>query len=155
MMTFVAVVEESSFTRAADKLAVTPTAISKQIKQLEGQLGQQLLDRDTRKGKVTEIGQRFYEHCKRIEHEMKVAAAFVQSQHEEPQGRLRISCSLMFAHAYLVKHLHEFSERYPTLQLEVEVADRIPDMEREDFDLLIGFKIMPQIDCTFFFNYSY
>lgn len=146
MMAFIAVVEENSFTRAAEKLNVTTTAISKQIKQLENHVGQQLLDRNTRKVKITEIGQRFYDHCKRVEQETKAAEAFIQSQSEEPQGRLRIRCAIMFAKVYLIKHLQEFRERYPLIQVEIDLADRIPDMEREEFDIVAGFKMRPEID---------
>lgn len=146
MSVFVAVAEEQSFTKAAEKLAVTPTAISKQIKQLEARLQQQLLERSTRKVKITELGEQFYTHCKRVEQEIAGVEGFIQSQNTEPQGRLRILSSLFFAHSHLINNLQEFHERYPRIQLDIELAERIPDMEREDFDILMGFSLLPQID---------
>ena len=143
---FIAVVEEQSFTKAANKLAVTPTAISKQIKELESRFHQQLLLRSTRQVSITEIGERFYQHCKRVEQEIGAVWQFIQFQQVEPQGKLRILSSLFFAHSWLLQYLPEFHERYPLIQLEIELADRIPDIEREGFDLLIGFSLLPQID---------
>jgi DNA-binding transcriptional LysR family regulator len=144
ILTFIAVAEEHSFTRAAKRLSITTTAVSKQIKLLEQQLGQQLLVRDTRNTLITEVGEQFYSHCKRIEEEMQAAENFIQAQTMEPQGTLRILCSLMFAQSHLVNYLYEFHQLYPRVQLNIELADRIPDMEREHFDLLVGFRIYPE-----------
>ena len=145
MMTFIAVVEAKSFTQAARRLSITPTAVSKQIKQLEEHLTQQLLERDTRKVKVTEIGEQFYTHCKRVEQEVMAAKTFIRSQSIEPQGQLRILCAMIFANTYLIKNLQIFHERYPKIQLNIELAERIPDREDENFDILVGFSLLPQI----------
>lgn len=138
-LTFIAVVEEQSFTKAAAKLGITPTAVSKQIKELEAQFNQQLLTRNTRKVAITEIGERFYSYCKRIQEEAQMAERFIEAQHNEPQGKLRILSSIMCGQAYIIEHLQAFHARYPRIQIELEISDRIPDMEREGIDLLVGF----------------
>src|SRR6185312_8734165 len=82
------------------------------------------------------------------EQEIMNTEGFIQAQQEEPQGRLRILCSLFFAHSHLIDHLHEFHAHYPRLQLEIELAERVPDMGREDFDILLGFSLLPQINAN-------
>ena len=146
MVTFISVVEEQGFTRAANKLFITPTAVSKQIKLLEARLGQQLLARDTRSVKVTDIGERFYLHCKRISHEVDAAENFIQLQKEEPQGRLRVLCAVAFSQGFLVQRLQAFREKYPQIQLDITIDDRIPNLEQEEFDLVIGNSMLPDSD---------
>ena|ERR1700677_177557 len=125
MLTFLTIVEHQSFTRAADKLFLTPTAVSKQIKLLEAKLGQQLLTRSTRKISITELGQQFYHHCLQLKNTLAQAHSFIESQHQAPQGHLRILSSLYFSHTFLAEHLHAFQQTYPRITLYV-VLDRKP-----------------------------
>lgn len=141
IVSFLAVAEEQNFTRAGEKLALTTTAVSKQIKLLEKKLGAQLFTRDTRTVRITEIGERFYLHAKRIAKEIATAEDFVLMQQEVPQGKLRIFCSFVFAELFLIKSLVEFQKRYPLVELEVEMGDYIPDPNKEFYDIIIGFSL--------------
>jgi DNA-binding transcriptional LysR family regulator len=75
---------------------------------------------------------------------VNAAEEFIQMQHNEPQGVLKIYCSIVYAEAYLNKNLHIFHAQYPRLKLEITIGDIIPDMERENFDLVLGFTLLPQ-----------
>ena len=145
MLTFLTVVEQQSFTRAAEKLFLTPTAVSKQIKLLEDKVGQPLLTRTTRSLKITDMGEQFYTHCLRLKTDLDETRAFINSQDQEPRGTLRILSSLYFANAYLIKYLKEFHRLYPRLELYVDIGDRHPDLYQESFDVMIGFRHLGQM----------
>ncbi len=140
MLTFLAVVEEQSFAKAAKKLFITPAAVSKHIKQLETRLEHQLLERNTRYVKVTELGKEFYDYCVKLRTNIVSAEAFMESQHHVLQGKLSILSSLHFADTFLIKHLQEFHELYPRLELYIDIAERYPNLQADNFDIVIGFR---------------
>ncbi|ODN43383.1 hypothetical protein BGC07_11175 [Piscirickettsia litoralis] len=139
MMAFIEVVEKQSMSRAAEKLDLSAAAVSIQLKKLEKALGFSLLQRSTRRLKLTEQGERFYEHCKELQEKIAETAAFADRAHQEPKGRLRIVSSYYTAHRYLIEELEDFYQRYPKVQLDIEVSERIPDFSRQEVDVLLGF----------------
>ncbi|WP_163831814.1 LysR family transcriptional regulator [Spartinivicinus ruber] len=139
MMTFIEVVEKQSFNRAASKLDLSAAAVSIQMKKLEQELGFSLLQRTTRIIKLTEQGARFYEHCKELQELLAVTESFAERSHQEPAGKLRVVTSVYTGHRFLIEHLSEFYNRYPKIQLDVEISDRIPDFSRQEVDILVGF----------------
>ncbi|MCX4025399.1 LysR family transcriptional regulator [Endozoicomonas sp. SM1973] len=139
MMTFIEVVEKQSFSRAAGKLDLSAAAVSIQMKKLEQELGFSLLQRSTRTLKLTEQGARFYDHCKELQALLAVTESFADRVHQEPEGKLRVVSSIYTGHRYLIEHLSEFYKRYPKIQLDVEISDRIPDFSRQEVDILVGF----------------
>ena len=138
MMTFIEVVKAHSFTKAADKLALTTTAVSKQIKLLEQHMGELLLERSTRQVKLTDLGRQFYVHCKKMQEDMFNTEQFISQQKTEPEGTLKILISGYFAN-YLLDHLYEFHSKYQKLKLNIEVSERLPDLKNEDVDVMVGF----------------
>lgn len=145
ILTYIAVIEERSFTAAATRLFITTTAVSKQIKLLEQKIGAQLIERDTRNMRVTDLGERFYLHCKRISTELSAAEDFIQHQQEEPRGLLRVFCSFVSAEIFLIKYLQTFRRSYPLIELHLELGDYFPDMDKENYDIVVGFSMLPQI----------
>lgn len=140
--TFVLVVEENNFARAAKRLHISAAAVSKQITLLEKHLGVQLLKRTTRQLALTEMGGAYYEQCKRILSEIQHADALVSEFHKEPKGLLRVVCANYFAKRFIVPRLAEFMRRYPKVILELELAERMPDLARENIDLLFGVSLL-------------
>lgn len=140
MLIFAAVIENRSITAAAKKLFITPTAVSKQIKQLEQHVGQSLLIRTTRKVEATELGQRFYQQCLQVQQGLAQTKAFIEQQHQEPQGKLTLLVSVYFMHTWLIHQLTAFRQRYPKIELAIDVSDRQPDLAQEHFDLILGFR---------------
>ncbi|MEF1230234.1 LysR family transcriptional regulator, partial [Vibrio fortis] len=94
LMVFATVVEQGSFTGAAESYNTPKSNISRKITRLENHLGVRLLERSTRSLHLTEVGQRYYEYCRRIKDELNAADSAVESMLEKPQGRLRICTSL-------------------------------------------------------------
>lgn len=135
------VVECESFALAARKLSISKPTISKQINKLESILGFQLLVRTTRKMSVTDSGRMFYDQCKKILEGVDETQDLLSEMHRAPKGRLKVVAGRNFAKMYITPHLKEFLKLYPGILLELELAERIPDLERENIDVLIGMSL--------------
>lgn len=140
MRVFVRVVELRSFTQAADDQGVSSSAVSKQVAMLEQHFKARLLHRTTRSLNVTDIGEAIYRQCKVVLEEVAGAENLVAEFQGEPRGLLRISSNMTFGQLVLSRALPEFMARYPDIRLEVTLDDRMPDMVREGYDLMIRIK---------------
>src|SRR5512139_170153 len=88
---FATIVERESLVRAAEHLGMPKATVSRRLANLEAALGQRLLLRTTRRLTLTEFGQEFLDHCRRVAEEVAITRDFVRSQETQPHGRLRIS----------------------------------------------------------------
>jgi len=136
-VTFARVVEQESFTGAADVLGVSKSAVSKQIAKLEESLGIRLLNRTTRKIQVTEAGSVFYERCRRIADEVDEARAAVSSLQASPRGVLRVSAPVSYGVLHLARLLPDFMVRYSDLKVDLSLADRKIDLLEEGIDVAV------------------
>jgi DNA-binding transcriptional LysR family regulator len=134
---FAAVVEAGSFTAAADKLGQSKSAVSKQVTRLEQRLGARLLARTTRRLNLTEVGQAFYERCRRIIAEAEEAELAVTHLQDVPRGTLRVSAPLSFGIAHLAGALPDFMNAHPELTLDMDFSDRRVDIVEEGYDLAV------------------
>lgn len=139
--TFVMVVEENSFAAAARKQNISTAAISRQIAGLEKSLGVQLLKRTTRKLRLTEIGEQYFAHCKAALAELMVAQHSISGSQRSPSGTLKILSNRYFAFTKIIPLLATFMVWYPQLRVELELAERIPDFEKEKIDVLFGLPV--------------
>jgi len=135
---FVTVVESRGFSAAARQSNVSATAVSKQIKALEDMLGTQLIYRTSTKFQITDVGEMFYTHCKRLLKDMDNLEDMVHSFQSEPSGNLFVFSTTAFADVYITPHLKEFSTLYPRVLMTLDVADRIADVQKEGLDLCFG-----------------
>jgi DNA-binding transcriptional LysR family regulator len=138
LKTFMVTVEEGSITQAARRLGISKAAASKQLIELESHLNTQLLNRTTRLLKLTDTGQAFYESSKNIFSAVAEAESMAMQTHDKPIGILKILSHRHFGERFIIKHLKEFTTIYPDLKLDIELADRFPDLDKEDFDVLCG-----------------
>jgi DNA-binding transcriptional LysR family regulator len=139
LLAFARVARHRSFARAASELDVTPTAISKTIKQLEAQLGVRLFHRTTRSVSLTESGQRLQASLVPALEQIQSSVEQVADSAQRPQGALRINVSFV-AYATLIEpHLSAFLERYPEISLEVSVDNILRNIVSEGFDA--GFRL--------------
>lgn len=136
--TFVKVVELNNFSAAAKELGLTVAAVSKHVSQLEQSLNVTLMTRTTRKLVLTEIGHQYYLQCKNILRAVEVADAIIAQTQNEPSGLLKIKSERYFAERWIVPKLPSFQKLYPKVQLDVEIAERTPDLLKENFDLVFG-----------------
>ncbi|HEV8052422.1 MAG TPA: LysR family transcriptional regulator [Parachlamydiaceae bacterium] len=141
METFVLTSELGSLAAAGRKLGISAAAISKQLTRLEEELGLQLLVRSTRRIELTEVGKNYCLQCRRVLEEVEVASALVSQVKSVPQGPLKVVSARYFASAYIVPHMKEFLLKYPEIELNLELAERIPDLNAEGIDVLIGMSI--------------
>ena len=137
MEVFVSAVELGSFSAAATVFKITPAMVSKHVTALEKRLGATLLARTTRRQKLTEIGQKYYENCKQILGQITDAEAGAEAMVSQPKGHLRINASMWFGSLTLAPlvcdYLHQFSE----VNIELSLTDRYVDIVEEGFDVAI------------------
>jgi DNA-binding transcriptional LysR family regulator len=139
--TFVLISELGSLAAAARTLGISSAAVSKQLTKLEEELGLQLLIRSTRKLELTEIGASYYLQCKRILEEVEAASALISQIKVVPNGILKVVSGRHFATSYIVPHVREFLLKYPHIELNLELAERVPDLSAEAIDVLVGMSI--------------
>lgn len=134
---FVRVAELSSFTQAAEQLALPKARVSTAVQQLEGELGTRLLHRTTRKVQLTQDGQAFYERCKDLLADMDELQAMFQQGVQSLRGRLRVDMPTLIARDQIIPRLPEFLSAHPQLSLELSSTDRRVDLVREGFDCVL------------------
>jgi DNA-binding transcriptional LysR family regulator len=134
---FTRVVECHSFTLAALGLGMQKSTVSRRIAVLEERLGVRLLNRTTRKLRLTEVGQAYYERCRQIMLDFAEAEQAVMQLQSEPSGLLRISAPIEFGQLFLGRVLGEFMRQYPQITAEVELTSRNVDPVEEGVDIVI------------------
>ncbi len=139
MQTFHAVVDSGSFSKAARRLGIAKSGVSRQVKQLEDELRVRLLNRSTRRLSLTEAGEHYFESCARILAEADEAKRRVAKLQERPVGRLRVATSIGFGVLHLIPALAEFNQLYPEMSFEVLLEDYELDLAKEGLDLAIRF----------------
>ncbi len=134
---FVAVVDSGSFTAAAKLLGHTRAVISFNIKQLESDLDVSLLTRTTRRLMLTEAGQRFYTHGRRLLQDASLAEEDVRSGHQGLNGLLRITTTQEYGVYKIVPKLAAFSQMHPQLKIEHSASSHHANLVAERFDIAI------------------
>jgi len=137
MQAFVRVVEAGSFTKAAETLHMSKTTVTQLVQQLEARLRVKLLNRTTRKVNVTADGAVYYERVLRLLADMDDAETSLSGASALPRGRLRVDVPSPLASMILVPALPAFYERYPDIQIDMGVSDRIVDMIDENVDCVV------------------
>lgn len=134
---FAAVVGQGSFTRAADKLETSPANVTRYVNELEEMLGARLLNRTSRRLSLTETGKTLYDRALSILEEVAETEAIASSAAMQPRGRLRINAPLSFGILHLAPLWPQFMARYPDIELDISLVDRLVDLVDEGFDLAV------------------
>ncbi len=145
---FVAVVDASSFTIAAERLGIARSMVSRRIAELEARLGAQLLQRTTRRLSLTEAGRDFYERASRILIDVDEAEQSVATGQAALRGRLRLAAPVSFGVLHLTSALDEFAKLHPELLLDIELDDRQINLVEDGFDLAIRISMGHMQDST-------
>lgn len=138
---FTYVAQYGSLTQAALALGMSKTALSKQIKQLETHLKVDLFSRKTYRLQLTEQGKILLTQCLRLKKELDDARAICQQMIDEPEGTLKIVAFEYFAQRLIFPKLSNFLRKYPKLEVNLLISERIPNFEQEQVDLAIGFSL--------------
>ena len=144
LLLFARVVEDGSFSRAAEKLGIPVSTASRRITHLEKQLGERLLVRTTRKLSVTELGLAVAEHARQVLLAAEAAHAVANSRQLKPSGLLRVTMALDLG--VLAPFVAEFLAMYRAITVEIDVSVRIVDLIGENFDVALRVGIGPLKD---------
>jgi DNA-binding transcriptional LysR family regulator len=134
---FVRVMDRGSFSAAAKDLGLTPSAVSKLVSRLEDRLGVRLLERSTRRLALTPEGEAFLSRARRIVADIEEAEAEVASARGAPRGRLRINSGTAFGLHQLAPALADFLSRYPEIDIDLSITDRLVDLIEEQADIAV------------------
>ncbi|NVI81032.1 LysR family transcriptional regulator [Janthinobacterium sp. BJB401] len=137
MEIFVSVVDQGSFTAAAEAFQISPVMVGKHIKQLEERLGARLLARTTRRQSLTEIGQQYVEQCRQILASIHAAERGAEAMRTAPRGKLKITAPVSFGSECIAPLMAEYLTAYPDVSLELNLNDRMVDLVEEGFDAAI------------------
>ena len=137
---FAHVAETLSFSRAAERLAITKSAVSKQVAQLEAELGVQLIVRTTRKLVLTEAGDRVYASAARIVGDVESAKDAATQDNVTVAGSLRITAPAALGSDYLLPVIADFMRLHPDVSFELLMSDAYIDLvaDRVDIALRVG-----------------
>lgn len=134
---FIRVVDLGSFSKAAADTGIGQSAATKQIAQLEKQLGARLLHRSTQGVTSTEIGSLYYEKCKLIAHHVDEAQSLAALLHSEVKGSLRISTSVAFGRRVVAPLMMQFMRHNPSLHVDMSFEDRYVNLVEQGVDVAI------------------
>ncbi|MFT0533660.1 LysR family transcriptional regulator [Castellaniella hirudinis] len=137
MALFVEVVKAKGFRSAANAMDMPNSTLSRRIAELEKSIGLRLLHRTTRKIELTEAGLIYFERCKRIVDEARLAHEQLGEMLAQPSGVLRASLPVDFAVTYLAPLIAEFASRYPGITFDFDLTARRVDLVSEPFDVAI------------------
>ena len=137
IVAFLEVAERLNFVAAAAELNITPSTLSRKIKELEGSMETQLLYRTTRQVTLTEAGIKLYDHCKQAFVEIEKAELEIALLGKAPRGLLRVSAPMTFAQLHLSPLLPSFMKENPDISIELILSDEYVDFVKERIDVAI------------------
>lgn len=140
---FVHAAGAESFTKAADQLGLSRSAVGKAIARLESRLNTRLFHRTTRGQSLTDRGQKFYERCLVVVAEMEAAEAVLDADATGPSGILRVSAPLLLGRQCVAPILIDFTQQYQELELDLRFSDHIVDLVEDRIDLAIRIGPLP------------
>ncbi len=136
VVAFIAVATEGSFARAADRLGIGRSAVSRSVHKLETQLGARLFLRTTRSTSLTREGELFYRNCHPgVERIVQALEDMRDLREGPPRGQLRISAAVAFGRRIVAPLLNDFRERYPEIAIDLLLDDRSVDFSRDRVDV--------------------
>ncbi|MED5526999.1 LysR family transcriptional regulator [Gallaecimonas pentaromativorans] len=137
MRVFMQVAETGSYTAAASNLDSTTASVSRAVSNLEAHLQARLLHRSTRRLALTEVGQRYLLRCQQILPIIEEAEAEAADAHARPRGTLRLHSMTGVGQHYAIRAINQYRQQYEEVTFELTLANRIPDLLEEGFDMAI------------------
>ncbi|WP_336886548.1 LysR family transcriptional regulator [Hydrogenophaga sp. SL48] len=137
LLIFARVAELGSFSRAAERLGLPKSTVSRRLAALEQRMGERLLLRTTRRQTLTEFGLQLLEHARQVVAELDAVGLLREQRQAAPSGRLRVSMPGDFANMVLVDSLAAFMALHPAISLELDLSPRRVDLLGEGFDVAI------------------
>ncbi len=141
MEIFVRAVQLGSFAAVAEERGISAQMVGKHVRGLEESLGTKLLAKSTRFQSVTAAGERYYQRCLTILAELKAAEEDIYRNMNEPSGTLKICTGVNVGIKVLAPSLARFMQRYPKLEIDLVVDNRLPDIKRDGFEVIFRDKL--------------
>ncbi|CAN7148600.1 LysR family transcriptional regulator [Pseudoduganella sp. LjRoot289] len=142
MEVFVTVVDQGSFTAAADAFEISPVMVGKHIRALETRLGAQLLTRTTRRQSLTEIGRQYVDQCRAILAQISAAETGAEAMRATPRGKLKITAPVSFGSEWISPAMTEYLARHPEVSLDLNLNDRLVDIVEEGYDAAVRIGVL-------------
>ncbi len=143
MQTFVRIVEAGSLSGAAAALGVSGPSVVRSLAALERSLGSRLLHRTTRRSSLTDAGREYYARCRRILAEVDEADRALDARRGSPRGRLRLTAAVSYGRMHVAAVVMEFCRRYPEVEVELLLLDRVVDLVEEGVDAAVRIGALP------------
>lgn len=143
MRTFVRVVEAGSFSAVAHEADATQSAVSKQVAALERDLGAKLLTRTTRSLALTEEGERYFEHARRLVAEIAEAEATLRRGEQQLSGWLRVAASVGYGRLKLMPMVQSFLARHRGVKIDLRLSDGFVDLVEQGIDVAVRIGELP------------
>ncbi|MDT9599115.1 LysR family transcriptional regulator [Sphingosinicella rhizophila] len=143
VLAFVRVVETGAFSRAAERMGISKSILSRRVKRLEQQLGAHLLTRSAAGTQPTNVGQAYFERAANILAELEAAQEVVAESVTQIAGPIRLSAPFSFGTSYLAPALAEFAAEHPQVALDISFDDRHIDLAAGGFDLAVRIGALP------------
>lgn len=137
MQLFVRIAETGSFSGVANQMGLAASAVTRQIAALEKHLGSQLMERSTRRLRLTTAGSAYLEKCRVILNLLESAETDIAQQNQVPRGLIRISMPIAFGTQRIAPLLLDFARRYPDVELDMAFIDRRQNLIEEGIDCSI------------------
>lgn len=131
---FLHIANTGSFSAAAKKMGLAGSSVTRQIRNLENDLGVRLLHRTTRQVSLTEAGQQYYNRASCLVEDFDQMNSAVSEMDDIPRGVLRISAPIIVGRAYIAPRLKDFSDQYPDIDLHLSLSDLVVDLVQEGLD---------------------
>ncbi|MEN3291086.1 MAG: LysR family transcriptional regulator, transcriptional activator for dmlA [Burkholderiales bacterium] len=140
---FVLLAKKASLSATAREMNITPPAVTKRLAQMEQRLGVRLVNRTTRKVSLTSEGELYLAHATNILAEIREMEDLVASTRAAPKGLLRVNATLGFGRTTIAPLISQFAQRYPDVEVQLQLTDRPINLVEEAFDLGIRFGELP------------
>jgi len=145
MGAFLAAVEEGSFSRAATKLGLTPSGVSKLVARLEEKLDVRLFHRTTRQMQLTDIGTFYLDRARRIFDDVRALEDEIERSTDEPRGLLRVTAPAVLGHHRVLPAVISFRKAFPEVKVDLLFVDHLVDIVDERIDVAVRMTASPPL----------
>jgi LysR family transcriptional activator of dmlA len=145
MATFIAAVEEGSFSGAATKLQLTPSAVSKLVARLEDRMKVRLFHRTTRKITLTTIGSVYYERARRVFEDLDSLETAMNEIDGTPRGLVRVTAPVVLGHVRVLPAVLALRKAFPDVKVDLLLVDRVVDLIDERMDIAVRMTASPPV----------
>jgi LysR family transcriptional regulator, transcriptional activator for dmlA len=145
MAALLAAVEEGSFSRAATKLGLTPSGVSKLVARLEERLDVQLFHRTTRRIQLTDVGVFYFERARRIFDDVHSLEREIEESRDKPRGLLRVTAPVVLGQVRILPAVFAFRAECPKVSVDLILADQVMDLVEDGVDVAVRMTASPPV----------